>query len=75
MIMMRHKISDFVATSAREFVVQLPTITIFHGELSIDEEEPYFIKDPETGEVFAIIDTTDISGGKSLCSVVPRQLS
>lgn len=58
MIMMRHKISDFVATSAREFLVQLPTITISHGEVSIDEEEPYFIKDPETGEVFAIIDTT-----------------
>ncbi len=58
MIALQRQISDFMMTSAREFIVQVPEITIFHGEISIDEKEPYFIEDPESDEIFAIIDTT-----------------
>ncbi len=58
MITLQHQMSDFVHKSAPEFLVQIPKITILRGELSIDEEEPYFIKDPENSDVFAIIDTT-----------------
>jgi hypothetical protein len=58
MITLQHQMSDFVHKSAKGFLVQIPKITILRGELSIDEKEPYFIRDPENGEVFAIIDTT-----------------
>ncbi len=54
----QRKLSEFMRTSAREFIVQVPRINIFHGEVWIDAEQPYFIKNPENGSVFAIIDTT-----------------
>lgn len=57
-VAVQHKISDSFMKSAREFLVQVPRITISHGEVSIDQEEPYFIRDPENGDIFAIIDTT-----------------
>jgi hypothetical protein len=50
--------SHFMATRADDFIRQLPTLTIAGGKASIDGEEPLFIIDRETGQEFAIIDTT-----------------
>ncbi len=51
--------TDFVNNEAPAFIEQLPEITITNGEVSISEPQPYYIKDPENGDVLAIIDTTD----------------
>jgi len=51
-------LSGFVAEDAPKMVGQLPRITITGGKVSTDAEEPYYMKDPDTGKVFAIIDTT-----------------
>jgi len=45
-------------TDVKSIVVQLPTLTITKGILSIDKPEPYFIKDPQSNRVLAIIDTS-----------------
>ncbi len=50
--------SDFVNNDAPTVVEQVPEITITNGEVSISEPQPYYIKDPENGDVLAIIDTT-----------------
>ena len=52
-------ITDFVNNEAPAFIEQLPEITITNGEVSISEPQPYYIKDPENGDVLAIIDTTE----------------
>ena len=52
--------SDFVNNDAPTVVEQVPEITITNGEVSISEPQPYYIKDPENGDVLAIIDTTGI---------------
>ncbi len=44
--------------SAAEFLAEVPRITISQGKVSIDRQEPYFIENPENGEVLVIIDTT-----------------
>ena len=51
--------SDFVEKEAPPVVEQVPRITIADGQVSIDEPQPYYIKDPESGQVLAVIDTTD----------------
>jgi len=51
-------LSDFVDNEAPKVVEQVPEITITDGQVSIEEPEPYYIKDPENGDVLAIIDTT-----------------
>ncbi len=50
-------LSDFVNNDAPTVVEQVPEITIIDGEVSIKEPQPYYIKDPENGDVLAIIDT------------------
>ncbi|MHC4156072.1 MAG: DUF1189 family protein [Planctomycetota bacterium] len=50
--------SDFAANDAPPVIEQVPRITITDGEVSIDEPQPYYIKEPESGSVLAIIDTT-----------------
>lgn len=50
--------TGFVEDYAPGIVEQLPEITIDNGEASISEPQPYYIKDPESGNVLAIIDTT-----------------
>ena len=50
--------SDFVDDEAPAVVEQVPEITITDGEVSISEPEPYYIKDPDDGDVVVIIDTT-----------------
>ncbi len=51
-------LSSFVEEDAPKYVGQMPTVTITDGKVSIDADEPYYIKDPDTGKVLAIIDTT-----------------
>jgi uncharacterized protein DUF1189 len=41
-----------------DFVKQIPPITISQGAATVDASQPYFITDPGTGKVFAILDTT-----------------
>ena len=52
------KVSQFIANETPPFIEQIPEITIRDGNVSINEPEPYFIYDPKTKEVIAIIDTT-----------------
>jgi hypothetical protein len=52
------KVSQFITNKAPLFIEQIPQITIQDGNVSINEPEPYFLYDPETSEVIAIIDTT-----------------
>lgn len=50
--------TGFVENDAPGVVEQLPEITIDNGEASISEPQPYYITDPKSGNVLAIIDTT-----------------
>ncbi len=51
-------ISNFVNNEAPAIVNQVPEITITDGQVSINETQPYYIKDPDSDELLAIIDTT-----------------
>ena len=50
--------ADFVDNEAPKVVEQVPEITIIDGQVSIEEPQPYYINDPDSGNVMAIIDTT-----------------
>ncbi|MHC4174959.1 MAG: DUF1189 family protein [Planctomycetota bacterium] len=52
------RVTDYVNNEAPKIIEQLPEITIANGEVSISEPQPYYIKNPENGDVLAIIDTT-----------------
>ncbi len=58
MIILHQELSAFVADEAPKLTAQLPHLTIHDGEASITEPEPFIVKDPDTGEPLAIIDTT-----------------
>ena len=58
MIEIHRGIGDFVNNDAPAIVNQVPEITITDGQVSIEETQPYYIKDPDSGEPLAIIDTT-----------------
>ena len=51
-------LAGFVDREAPKLVSQIPEMTITDGEMSIDEPEPYFIRDPDTGAALVVIDTT-----------------
>ena len=57
-IMIQKGLSHFIDKEAPPFVEQVPRITITNGEASIDQPQPYYIKDPDSNDVLAIIDTT-----------------
>ena len=50
--------ANFVNNEAPTVIEQVPEITITDGKVSISEPQPYYIKDPENGDILAIIDTT-----------------
>ncbi len=50
--------TDFVNNEAPAFVNQVPEITITDGQVSVQEIQPYYIKDPDSNEPLVIIDTT-----------------
>lgn len=47
-----------VISHLNPYITQVPTITLEKGEVSIDSPSPQFIKDQQSGEVIAIIDTS-----------------
>jgi hypothetical protein len=51
-------VAEFVANEAPKLVSQVPVVTIADGRASIDEPQPYYILDPDSGEALIVIDTT-----------------
>lgn len=51
--------TTFMATGAPALLEQFPALSIRDGEVSIDQPEPHFITDSESGQVLAAFDTTD----------------
>jgi hypothetical protein len=52
------RMAKTIDTYGHTLAAQVPAITISDGEVSTDVETPYFIRDPETEKVWAIIDLT-----------------
>ena len=63
--------SNFVNNETPAIVNQVPEITITDGQVSIKETQPYYIKDPDSDEPLAIIDTTgqieSLEGTNAFC--------
>ncbi len=57
-VKIHYGISDFLTEHAPAFISQFPAVTFSNGRASTDQHEPYFIKDPKSGEDIIIIDTT-----------------
>ncbi len=51
-------LSNFIDERSPQFVNQVPKITIEKGKVHIDEQQPYYIRVPDSNEIAAIIDTT-----------------
>lgn len=66
-----------IKEDAPAFIKQLPTIHINKGVVSIDKPVPYFIKNPKTGNVLAIIDTsgkyTSLENTKATVLITKKQ--
>jgi hypothetical protein len=58
MFKMHSAVSGYVADEVPKIIKQVPVITISNGEVSIDNDMPYIITDPEKDDPFIIIDTT-----------------
>jgi hypothetical protein len=58
MINIHTGVVEFVANEAPKLVSQIPVVTIVDGQASIDEPQPYYILDPDSGEALIVIDTT-----------------
>lgn len=58
MVKMHLGLADFMTNDAPKFTQQIPDITIKNGQVSTPEEKKYVITDPDSGEPFAVIDTT-----------------
>ena len=52
------QLADFMDTEAQKLIFQVPTITIKDGAASIDETQPHYIYNIDTGKALAAIDTT-----------------
>ena len=50
--------AGFVEKEGEALVAQMPKITITNGEVSLDPPGPHYVKDPETGKVMIILDTS-----------------
>jgi hypothetical protein len=57
-MMLQTDLTDYLNTQAPAIVRQFPTVTIKKGQASINEPQPYFIRDKKTGRPLMIIDTT-----------------
>jgi hypothetical protein len=51
-------VSVFMAEKAPPIIAQIPEILIQNGSVRVDVVEPYTIYQPDSGKVFAVIDTT-----------------
>ncbi len=50
--------AGFVKNDAPAVIDQVPEITITDGQVSIKEPQPYFIREPDSNQIIAVIDTT-----------------
>jgi hypothetical protein len=50
--------SEGIKQEAPKYIVQVPKITILHGEVSIDRPVPYTISDPDSSTPLLVIDTS-----------------
>ena len=50
--------AGFINKDAPTVVEQVPEITITDGQVSIDEPQPYYIREPDTNDILVVIDTT-----------------
>ena len=57
-IQLHRDLKGFAATFAPALLEQVPALRIVDGKVSIEEDEPYSIRNPLTGDPLAIIDTT-----------------
>jgi len=58
-IVKTHKdLSSYIDNEAPKIVNQIPDFSIVDGVASMEESQPYFIRDPETGQTIVAIDTT-----------------
>jgi len=57
-VKIHYDLSYFLTKHAPEFISQFPAVTFSNGRASIEADEPYYIKDPDSGEDIIIIDTT-----------------
>ena len=51
-------VARFVEKNGQALVAQVPKITITNGQVSLDPPGPHYIKDPESGSVIVILDTS-----------------
>lgn len=51
-------VRKFVRTEAPLLVAQIPRMSFKGGELTTDEKRPYEIRDPKSGDLIAIVDTS-----------------
>lgn len=57
MVSFRAGLIYFAEIEAPKIISQVPTITFIDGTASTDAPQPYYINDPDSGNVLAIIDT------------------
>jgi hypothetical protein len=78
MVKVNRGTADFVKNEAPALINQLPEITIYDGQVSIKETQPYYITAPDSGEVLAIIDTTgqvtSLEGTDAFCLLTVNKL-
>lgn len=51
-------ITTLLAEEAPPIIAQIPEIRIQNGKVQVNVEEPYYIHHPDSGKLFAVIDTT-----------------
>jgi hypothetical protein len=51
-------LSGYLNTEAPKIIRQFPTITVTKGTASVDQQQPFYIRDEKTGQPIIIIDTT-----------------
>lgn len=52
------QVGNFIDNEAYQIISQVPVISLSGGNASIEESQPYYIKNPENGKDLIIIDTT-----------------
>ena len=56
MVKLHVELSKYIRQEAPKYIGQVPTITIHHGEVSIDKPAPYWINNPDTSKPVLVID-------------------
>jgi len=51
-------LSHFIDKEVPPLIEQVPRITITNGQVNVDVPQPYYIREPDSNDILAIIDTT-----------------